>query len=108
MPSDFAMDLCFIRKMRPEAPMADSIEQELQRIFAGRACWHTDTKRERDLEVSVVEIKGLAEWHSEDEALRFVEARMQSDCWEWLCGFRVKVTQQEDAGASCWQKRGAV
>ncbi|MCZ8515270.1 hypothetical protein O9H85_23215 [Paenibacillus filicis] len=93
-----------MREHTPESPMTGIIELELQQMFAGRATWHTVTKRDQDLDISVVEIKGLAAWSNEDEVLDYVETRMQSDCWEWLNGYQVNVILKEDAGSCRWKK----
>lgn len=107
MPSEFVLDLVFVRQQSAEAPFAAAIEDEVCRLFSGRGSWHTETKREEGLDIAVVAVNGLAAWDTEDDVLDYMDARMQSDCWNWLNGYHLKVIAKEDAGSCRCKKRGS-
>lgn len=99
MPSEFAFDAVFIRETGcSRVRFGETIELELRRMFGEWASWHAETKREQGLEIAVVEMKGLSPWSSEDEAIEGLESRMESECWDWLNGYRLRVIPKEDAG----------
>ncbi|MFD0698181.1 hypothetical protein ACFQZT_29325 [Paenibacillus sp. GCM10027628] len=103
MPSEYALNLCFIRE-HTESLFLTAIDKELYRLFAGKGTWYIDEREESGLDIAVAEVKGLAAWASEDEVILYIEENMlpvsipDSECWEHLQGYQVKVSPKADAG----------
>ncbi|MCS7461523.1 hypothetical protein N0M98_15330 [Paenibacillus doosanensis] len=104
MPTEFALDLCFIRE-HGQLPLPTLIDRELQKLFAGRGSWYIDFKVKEGLDIAVAEVKGLGTWETEDELLQYIEESMEQDSdsaedsWEYLQGYQVKVWPKIDAGS---------
>lgn len=109
VPSEFQMDLCFIHNVGDANRFVTEIRREMERLFHSGARWYLDSKKVEQLDIAVVEVSGLTVLDSEEEVLQDLEARMDSDCWDWLNGYRLAVIPKEDAG-SCrlHRKRGSL
>jgi len=111
VPSEFAVDLCFIRAYGENpVSMRTEIEAELTRIFALSGTWFMEVSRSkeeagRELEIAVVQVQGLSHWKTEQEVLDDLEGRMESECWSWLNGYRMAVIPKEDAGPCAMKPR---
>ncbi|KRF04162.1 hypothetical protein ASG89_22555 [Paenibacillus sp. Soil766] len=103
MPSEFTLDLCFIRE-HAQSPFYTIIEQQMSELFVGKGTWYVDLREQEGLDIAVAEVKGLAIWESEADVLRYIEAHTGSglpaeqDCWVHLQGYQVKVMPKADAG----------
>ncbi|WP_248926104.1 hypothetical protein [Paenibacillus hamazuiensis] len=106
MPSEFRVDLVFIRPQMKNSRFFDEIEREMERVFAGIGHWFVERKREDRLEIAVAEVNGLSPFDSEEELLLSVEQKIGSGCWDWLQGLHVRVIPKEEAGACYCRKRG--
>ncbi|KQX48491.1 hypothetical protein [Paenibacillus sp. Root444D2] len=113
MPSEFTLDLCFIRE-HTQSPFYTIIERQLNGLFAGKGTWYIDLREEQGLDIAVAEIKGMAIWESEVEVLRYIEESAQPDltseydCWNHLHGYQVKVSPKADAGCCRLKKEAHV
>ncbi|KRE70463.1 hypothetical protein [Paenibacillus sp. Soil750] len=113
MPSEFALDLCFIRE-HAQSPFYTIIEQQLNELFAGKGTWYIDLREQEGLDIAVAEVKGLAIWESEEEILNYIEKYTISgepsehDCWNHLQGYQVKVSPKADAGCCRLKKEARV
>ena len=72
MPSEFSLDLCFIRE-HAQSPFSTIIEQQLNELFAGKGTWYVDLREQEGLDIAVAEVKGMAIWESEEEVLSYIE-----------------------------------
>ncbi|MNG08878.1 hypothetical protein D3C84_922660 [compost metagenome] len=103
MPSEFALDLCFIRE-HTETPFYTMIDNQISALFAGKGNWYIDLREDKGLDIAVVEVKGMGAWVNEDEILSYIEERAQfaptsdSSCWTHLHGYQVMVSPKVDAG----------
>ncbi|NEW05833.1 hypothetical protein GK047_07350 [Paenibacillus sp. SYP-B3998] len=103
MPCEFALDLCFIRE-HTQSPLQTVIDQQLHGLFVGKGTWYIDHREEEGLDIVVAEVKGLATWETEDDILRYIEESVEtdvaseSDCWDYLLAYQVKVSPKLDAG----------
>ena len=104
MPSEYMLDLCFIRPAADTDRFHAEIEAEMERVAGKSGTWYAERKRQDRLDLSIVQMNGLTALQTEDEVKRQLEARMTSDCWEWLSGYRLTVIPKEDAGC-CSMKR---
>ena len=113
MPSEFTMDLCFIRE-HAKSPFYTVIQQQLQELFTGKGTWYIDLREEEGLDIAVAEVNGIAVWENEDEVLRYIEESAESaltseyDCWNHLQGYQLKVSPRADAGCCYLKKEAAV
>lgn len=113
MPSEFALDLCFIRE-HAKSPFSTIIEQQLNELFAGKGTWYIDLREQEGLDIAVAEVKGLAIWESEEEVLSYIEEyaacslTSEHDCWNHLQGYQVKVSPKADAGCCRLKKEAHV
>ncbi|MBO9599802.1 MAG: hypothetical protein J7559_18515 [Cohnella sp.] len=105
MPSEYQLDLVFIRDDGDSERLLEEIRLEMGRIMDGGAKWHAYGRTEHGLRVVVAEVNGLTPLTTEDEVIGRLESRMESDCWEWLSGYRLTVTPKEDAGSCCLKKK---
>lgn len=98
--SEFSFDLCFIREAgSPEEPdFRDAIEQEMKLLFSPYGRWSVTLKNEGPLDIAVAEMKGIAPWQNEDDALAYVERKAGDRFWQWLQGYQLHVETKEDAG----------
>ncbi|OAS13450.1 hypothetical protein [Paenibacillus oryzisoli] len=113
MPSEFALDLCFIRE-HAQSPFYMIIEQQMSELFAGKGTWYVDHREQEGLDIAVAEVKGLSTWESEDDVLSYIEEYAGSglpaelDCWIHLQGYQVKVMPKADAGCCRLKKEASV
>jgi len=101
MPSEFTLDLCFIRKPK-RTPFQTMIYQQLHELFNGKGTWYMDYKEEEGLEIAIAEVKGLGTWECEEDLLRYIEESVldqTQDCWDYLQGYQVQVIPKVDAGS---------
>ncbi|PZD95583.1 hypothetical protein DNH61_13735 [Paenibacillus sambharensis] len=99
MPSEYTLNMCFIRPAGDAAGFHHEIEQEMTRLFHKGVRWSAERKLQDELDIAVVEVNGLTHLNTEEEVLGSLEDRMDSDCWEWLGGFELHVIPKIDAGA---------
>jgi hypothetical protein len=104
VPSEYAIDLCFIRPDTDTEGFHAEIEQEMERIVGKSGKWYAERKKQDRLDVSVVQLNGLAALDTEAEVIEQLESRMASPCWDWLNGYRLEVIPKEEAGC-CAMKR---
>lgn len=113
MPSEFALDLCFIRE-HTKSPFYTVIEKQLSSLFAGKGTWYIDLREEEGLDIAVAEVKGMASWESEDEILRYIEESAEFNliseyhCWNHLHGYQVKVSPKADVECCSLKKEATV
>lgn len=101
MPSEYMLNLCFIRPLEVSDDFSASIDAEMHAVFNGRGDWYADYKTSEELRIAVVEINGLSTWKDESEALQAIEGAMSGDCWDWLQGYTLRVVPKEDVGPCC-------
>lgn len=104
MPSEFMLDLCFIRPATENPDFFLEIETEIRALFQDSGTWYVDGKTADGLDIATVEINGLSHWETEDNVIAYVETRMTSECWNWLQGYKLRVVPKEDVGP-CERKR---
>lgn len=99
--SEFELDLVFIRAADGQDPSEfhDSVEAELAPLFAPYGKWSVTVKEEPGVQIAVTEMRGIAPWSCEDEALDYIEGKAGDRFREWLTGYRLAVEPKEDAGS---------
>ncbi|WP_027084657.1 hypothetical protein [Cohnella panacarvi] len=107
MPSEYELNLVFIRDSGECERLLDDINREMARMLDGGAKWNAYGRTEEALHIVVVEANGLTPLTTEEEVIGRLESRMESECWEWLTGYQLTVTPKEDAG-SCRLKKKKV
>ncbi|MDD9267091.1 hypothetical protein ACFPES_08660 [Paenibacillus sp. GCM10023248] len=103
MPSEFALDLVFIRE-HTDTPFYTVIDNQISALFTGKGNWYIDLREDEGLDIAVVELKGMGAWDNENELLSYIDDRVPYDsssdisCWNHLHGYQVKVSPKVDAG----------
>ncbi|WP_284641051.1 hypothetical protein [Paenibacillus silviterrae] len=98
-PSEFFVDLCFIRSHESrKEPMKRAVDEAMSRMFTEGHIWSTSYRMEEGLDIVTAEANGLSPWGTEEEVLVRLEESLSGDCLEWLQGYRVHVITKEDVG----------
>lgn len=105
VPSEYQLDLVFIRDCGDAEQLLEEVRYEMGRMMDGGAKWNAYGRTEDGLHIAVVEANGLTPLTTEAEVIERLEGRMESECWEWLSGYRLTVTPKEDAGSCCLKKK---
>lgn len=106
MPSEYMVDLCFIRPQTAAPSPFPELDVQMRTLFSSGASWFIDRKREEGLDIAIAQVNGLSSWSSEQEVISHMETRMQPESLEWLSGYRIRVIPKENADTCCLKKRG--
>jgi len=99
------MDMVFIRDLGDSQELLGEVQLEMGRLFDAGARWHAYGRTEDGVHIVVVEANGLTALTTEDEVMERLESRMESDCWDYLSGYRLTVIPKEDAGCCRVKKK---
>lgn len=104
MPSEYKVDLCFIRPQTDASYPFSELEVQMHMLFSAAASCYVERKREEGLDIAIVQVNGLSCWRSEQEVILHMETCMQPETLEWLSGYRIQVIPKAYAG-TCRLKR---
>lgn len=99
MNNETYLDFCFIREMA--GGFAGEIDSILQDLFKGkRLNWYLEEKTANGAEIVVAEVKGMSNWHSEDETIDYLEVNAGESFWEYLQGYKMYIYPAKGCGTS--------
>lgn len=88
MTSETYIDFCFMRVA--SAGFAAEVDALLKNTFGKkRLNWFLEEKSIDGAEMVVAEIKGMSDWSSENEAIKFIEENAEEKFWEYLQGYKM-------------------
>jgi hypothetical protein len=101
MNSETYIDFCFIRETEEE-PFAGEIERQLQKLFGkSRLRWHIYGRQEENMDIMMVEIKGMSGWQTNEEAETFIKNKADDVFWDYLQGYQMFIFPQTKGCGSC-------
>src|SRR5687767_4015788 len=96
MKAEFFLDLCFIRGVdERKGSFVENIEEEMGQLFGGKATWYIEGRQEEDVEIVLVEVKGIGEWEKQDDVVEYIEQHASDSFLEWLQGYRMTFDVKE-------------
>lgn len=100
MTSETYIDFCFVR---PESGgFAAEIDELLKDTFEKkRLNWFLEEKTMDGAEMVVAEIKGMSDWGSEEETIKFIEEHAGEKFWEYLQGYKMFIYPAKRGCNSC-------
>jgi predicted metalloprotease with PDZ domain len=100
MTSETYIDFCFVRP--EQGNFASSIDELLKSLFAKKKLnWYLEEKTLDQAEMVVAEIKGMSDWTSEEEAIRYIEENAGESFWEYLQGYKMFIYPVKRGCNSC-------
>jgi hypothetical protein len=100
MTSETYIDFCFIRQ--GSGGFAAEIDELLTNLFSKkRLNWYLEEKKMEGAEMVIAEIKGMSDWHSEEETIQFLEERAGEKFWEYLQGYKMFIYPVKRGCNSC-------
>lgn len=82
------LDFCFIRPRT--GGFSSDINKLLATVFTDkRLNWYLEEKIMDEAEMVIAEVKGMSDWSSEEETIRFLENHAGSEFWEYLQGYKL-------------------
>ncbi|CAH0345267.1 hypothetical protein [Bacillus sp. CECT 9360] len=97
MNNETYLDFCFIRG--EAGGFAGEIDGILQEVFKGkRLNWYLEEKMADGVEIVVAEVKGMSNWHSENETLGYLEENAGVQFWQYLQGYQMYIYPAKGCG----------
>ena len=100
MTSETYLDFCFIRAAKGN--FAAEVDELLKDTFEKkRLNWYLEEKKIDGADMVVAEIKGMSDWGSEEETIKFLEEHGGDKFWEYLQGYKLFIYPAQRGCTSC-------
>lgn len=92
MRAEFFMDLCFIRGSAERTiDFAQKVEEQLEQLFADKAKWYLESKKEDHIDIVLAEVKGSGDWDKEEDIVNYIQENASDSFINWLQGYRIEI-----------------
>jgi hypothetical protein len=100
MNSETYIDFCFMRSQSDNFSI--EIDELLKSTFGKkRLKWYLEEKKFDGAEMVIAEVKGMSDWTSEEESIRYLEENAGDKFWEYLQGYKMFIYPAKRGCNSC-------